>query len=408
MSTSCPECDQPLKPEPSYPDWCPSCDWNVVRDPTAPRTRFARLQSRLVRDLHENVTRTAQSGGASAGAARVAGYALAFLTHLLAPAFFLLGVFLVTRWTLFAILPALVAFDLAWLLRPRPVPFPSDGKLLTRASAPNLFALLDRIGTEVGAPRTDQVAVSGQVNASFRTYGWRRRPVVEIGYPLWIILTPQERIALLAHEMAHSSNGDGRHALVVANALHSLAVLGEVTRFDWRSGDGLSRLLAESLLAVLGLPVRGLRMAMELLLYRSSQRAEYRADELGAQVAGTPAMHSLLDALSTRALSTIRFLEMSTLATRSDNLWPALRAHVNGLPESELERRRRAARLEELRVDQTHPPTYLRMEWVAALPYPEGRVRAAEMNPGIDQELETVTDRVARTLKENARSALYH
>ncbi|MFD0468207.1 M48 family metallopeptidase [Nonomuraea thailandensis] len=250
------------------------------------------------------------------------------------------------------------------------------------------------------------VAISGEVNASSRTYGWRRRPVIEIGYPMWLILTPRERVGLLAHEMAHSSNGDSRHGFVVGSAFHSLAVLVDVTRFDWKEGDGLARLIAESLLAVLGLPVRGLMAAMELLLHRTSQRAEYRADELGARVAGTSAMISLLDALNTRALSAFGFLESSAHTAKPENLWTALRTSVAAVPASELERRRRAARLEELRVDSTHPPTYLRMEWVAALPYPEGRVQAGDDSP-IDKELETVALQVAQTIRENAQSALY-
>ncbi|WP_181448883.1 M48 family metallopeptidase [Nonomuraea aridisoli] len=343
------------------------------------------------------------------GAARVAVYALAFLTHLLCPAFFLIGVYFVTRWSFVSFVLAFIAFDLAWLLRPRPAPFPAGGEPLTREAAPGLFALLDRIGAEVGAPRTDLVAVSGAVNASFGTYGWRRRRVVEIGYPLWLVLTPRERVALLAHEMAHSSNGDGRYGVVVGSALHSLDVLRDVTKFDWQEGDGVGRLVAEALLAVLGLPVRGLIVAMELLLYRSSQRAEYRADELAARAAGTTATISLLDALITRVESVRYFLEASVIATKTDGLWAAIRSQAESLPESERERRRRAARLEELRVDRTHPPTYLRMSRLAALPYEEGRVRhAQEPADTIDTELTPLATRVAKAIRENAQSALYY
>ncbi|AQZ67274.1 hypothetical protein BKM31_42665 [[Actinomadura] parvosata subsp. kistnae] len=344
----------------------------------------------------------------SAGLARVAVHTLALLTHLLTPAFLLLGVYLLTRGTLFAILPALVALDLAWLLRPRPAPFPPETRPLTRETAPHLFALLDRIGAEVHAPRTDIVAISGEVNASAHAYGWRRRPVIEIGYPMWLILTPQERIALLAHEMAHSSNGDSRHGLVVGSALHSLAVLIDVTRFDWREGDGVARLFAECLLALVGLPVRGLMVAMELPLHRSSQRAEYRADELGVRAAGTSAMITLLDTTTTRAPSVISFLETSALTAKPENLWTALGAAVEAVPAAELDRRREAARSEDVRWDSTHPPTYLRIERVAALPHQEGRVPAEAAGEAVDRELGAVALHVAQAIKENARSALYH
>ncbi|MGP3936030.1 M48 family metallopeptidase [Nonomuraea sp. KM88] len=407
----CPQCDQSLKTEPSFPSWCPSCDWNVVRGGgRREHARPARLSARLVRGLHEDVLRSEKEpGGLPAGTARVAGYALACLTHLLTPALLLLAGYLLTRGSLLAVLPALVALDLAWLLRPRPAPFPGGAQPLTREDAPDLYALLDRIGTEIKAPRTDLVAVSGEVNASFSTYGWRRRRLVEIGYPLWVILTPQERVALLAHEMAHASNGDDRHGLVVGSALHSLTVLRELTTFGWEPGDGLSRWLAESLLALLGLPVRGLIAAMELLLHRASQRAEYRADAMAARVAGVPATASLLDATVTRAASALWFLETSALTVKPERLWTALRTSADAVPDSELERRRRAAHLEELRVDSTHPPTYLRMEWVATLPYREARVAAGDAARGADgAELDAAASRVARAIRENAQSALYH
>ncbi|GAA2212650.1 hypothetical protein GCM10009850_081120 [Nonomuraea monospora] len=206
--------------------------------------------------------------------------------------------------------------------------------------------------------------------------------------------------------MAHASNGDARHSFIVGSALHSLAVLIDVTRFDWRESDGLARLVAESLLALLGLPVRGLTLAMGLLLFRSSQRAEYRADELATHVAGTPAMTALLDTTTTTAPSAIRFLETSAHTAKPEDLWTALHSATTTVPPSERERRRRAARLQELRVDTTHPPTYLRIEAVKALPYTRGRIPADDMS-AIDKELETVALRVAQSIRENAQSALY-
>ncbi|RVX39293.1 Zn-dependent protease with chaperone function [Nonomuraea polychroma] len=345
--------------------------------------------------------------GLSVGLARIASYALACLVHLLGPAFLIVGVYLLSRMTLFAFFVGVVAVGLAWLVRPRASRFPADIQSLTREEAPNLYALLDRIGAGVGAPRTDVVALGGMVNAEFSTYGWRSRRLLVIGYPLWLILTPQERVAVLAHEMAHSSNGDARHGLFVGSALHSLRELREMTRFDWHEDDGLVHLFAEALVALAGLPVRVLIFALELLLYRSSQRAEYRADEWGAHVAGSRAMASTLDALTTRVPSAENFLELSLIVAGASDLWDKLQASVAAVPDEELERRRQAAREQKSRVDRTHPPTYLRMERVRQLPYVEGRVGAAEVEK-IQPELEQAAYRVAGTIRDAARSALYH
>ncbi|KAB8190574.1 M48 family metalloprotease [Nonomuraea phyllanthi] len=426
----CPECDQPLKPEPPYPAWCPECGWNVVRDPAPSKPRFARLQAKLVHGLHAELladaTRTelladdtraelvadapraaSQAPARRAGPARIASYVLACLVHLLAPALLITGAYLLTRLTVAGILFGLVALDLAWLLRPRPAPFPRGGQALARADAPALYALLDRIGTEVGAPPTDLVAISGDVNASFRAYGWRRRRLVEIGYPLWLLLGPQERVSLLAHEMAHSSNGDGRQGLVVGSALHSLLELRRVARFNWQPGDGVSQLLADCALAVVGVPVRGLVLVMELLLYRSSQRAEYRADELAARVGGVAATVDLLDGFTTWVVPAARFLTSGAVAAGTGDLWEALRAQVAAVPASELERRRRAGRLADLRVDSTHPPTHLRIEHAERLPYARPGVPAPDMEP-IERELAAAAARVAQDLRETAQAALYH
>ncbi|MGW2154839.1 M48 family metallopeptidase [Nonomuraea sp. NPDC001699] len=371
----------------------------------------ARRQAAVVHNLHRDVIRAAREGGTaraggSAGLARAAGYALAALVHLLPFAFLAIGVYLVTRFTILSVPIGLIVIDLAWLTRPRPVRVPGGAETLTRQNAPRLYELIDRIGAEVGAPRTDLVVLSGAVNAAFTTYGWRRRPLVEIGYPLWMLLTPAERVSVLAHEMAHSRNGDARHGLAVGGALHSLYELREVTRFCWQPGDGLSRLAAECLLAVVGLPVRGVTVVLELLLYRSSQRAEYRADAIQARVGGTDAALSLMDALSTRVLRAHRFLSTQTLAVGRQDLWAELRAYVTATPESELERLREETMLEELRVDRTHPPTHLRRDHLAALPYTRTLVRAEAMEE-IEEELALPAERVARGLKEDAQSALY-
>ncbi|MEV1173569.1 M48 family metallopeptidase [Nonomuraea sp. NPDC049784] len=346
------------------------------------------------------------ASGLSVGLARIASYAVACLVHLLGPTFLVVGVYLLFRMTIFAFFLGVVALGLAWLVRPRVPHFPADIQPLTREDAPNLYALLDRIGTGVGAPRVDTVALGGMVNAAFGTYGWRRRRLVMIGYPLWLILTPQERIAVLAHEMAHSSNGDARHGLFVGSALHSLRELREVTRFDWHENDGLANLFAQALLALAGLPVRVLIFALELLLHRSSQRAEYRADELGARVAGSRAMASMLDVLTTRLPSAENFLEPSAVVLGASDLWNKLQASVAAVPDEELERRRQAAREEKTRVDATHPPTYLRMERVRQLPYVEGEVGAAEVEK-VQPELEQAAYRVAETIRDATRSALY-
>lgn len=154
--------------------------------------------------------------GVSAGVSRIASYVIAWVGHLLCPAFLVIGVYLLSLMNPFAFLIGLVVLGLGWLVRPRAARLPGDVQVLTRADAPELYGLIDRIGEGVGAPRIDTVALGGMANAALATYGWRRRRLVVIGYPLWLVLSPRERVAVLAHELGHSSNGDARHGWCAA------------------------------------------------------------------------------------------------------------------------------------------------------------------------------------------------
>ncbi|MFG2076175.1 M48 family metallopeptidase [Nonomuraea maritima] len=335
---------------------------------------------------------------------------LAWVVHLLCPAFLVSGVYLLSLMNLFAFLLGLVVLGVAWLVRPRAARLPADVQVLTRADAPELHALIDRIGEGVGAPKVDTVALGGMANAALATYGWRRRRLVVIGYPLWLVLSPRERVAVLAHELGHSSNGDARHGWVVGGALYALEELYGMTRFTWTWDDSLQDLVSESVLAVAGLPARGLRWALRRLLYRSSQRAEYRADELGARVAGARAMASAFDTMTTRLPSVASFLQPSAAVVGAEDLWGKLLASVDAVPEETLEDRRREALEEKARVDASHPPTHLRKERVEGLPY-EGMLRTAEIEAAMEKvqaELERPALHVAKSAREAARSALYY
>ncbi|NUW38495.1 M48 family metalloprotease, partial [Nonomuraea sp. SMC257] len=106
------------------------------------------------------------------------------------------------------VLLAVLLLGTAWLMRPRLGRLPAGPHLRGRDRAPRLFGLLDRVGAEVGAPPVDVVFVSAEDNAAYARIGRRGRRALIIGAPLWARLGPQEKVALLGHELSHSSNGD--------------------------------------------------------------------------------------------------------------------------------------------------------------------------------------------------------
>lgn len=362
----------------------------------------ARLEREAVHSLHREVVRP---GPTRRGRARLAAYTLAILIHATTLTLLVGGVLLVARLDLVGILLGIFALDLAWLTRPRFPQPPRDAQTLTRETAPELFHLLDEIAARVRAPQVELVIVDGAVNAAYATYGMRRRRVVHLGYPLWLVLSPQERVALLAHELAHSSNGDARQGLVVGTALGTLAELHEATRVEYRD-DGEVSIVAVAFFAPITAAIRGIMLLLELLLYRATQRAEYRADAMAAEVAGAAAVASLMDATITRLTAAAHYLDTQAWAG-GDQLWDELCRYVDDTPAETAEAMRQAARDEEMRVDQTHPPTHLRHEHAAALPYREPLVRAPAME-GIERELLAVAGRVRKRLLDDARDALYN
>jgi Zn-dependent protease with chaperone function len=86
---------------------------------------------------------------------------------------------------------------------------------LTAEETPQLFALLEDVARRMNAPPLASVGVNGEFNASIRqtprwgVFGGYRNHFT-IGAPLLAALDVEEFAALAAHEMGHSSAGDGK------------------------------------------------------------------------------------------------------------------------------------------------------------------------------------------------------
>ncbi|WP_157530309.1 M48 family metallopeptidase [Microtetraspora niveoalba] len=417
----CPQCSASIAADDRFVPWCPECEWNLRRPdsgrdaPTGRPGPLARLRKRLdarfAADLHRQVLGSGV-GTPSRDPGRIAAYTLATLVHLFALTALVGGVWLlVASWpNPFGIVFGVAGVGFAYLARPRLGRLDRDVQhALTRQEAPVLYDLLDRVAREAGAPPVDVVLVDGDVNASFGTVGLRRTNVLTIGLPLWLALEPQERVALLAHEMGHSSNGDARRMSYVGSAITTLYEIHHAAA-RVRVGGGLRALVTAIAVNVLTglvrLVVVGLIMVLESLTYRESQLAEYAADDRAARIASPVAVAGLMDKLITRAPAVRRHLESA--AHRTGDLWEGLRRYLDGFPESEEERLRRLARLEGARVDATHPPTHLRKAFAVSRTYGTAAIATTdEEMDRVQAELERTGDRVAREIVDRAQAALY-
>jgi Zn-dependent protease with chaperone function len=143
------------------------------------------------------------------------------------------------------------------------------------------------------------------------------------------------------------------------------------------------------------------------LVWREGQRAEYLADHLSAQVAGTKGALGLLEKLALRSA----FVDVVRGATLNRADQPMLARFREGAPASLQELRDQGepeGRQRDFRLDSTHPPTPYRMAYLRAQPPEQPRIvlTPAESDQ-LDGELAVVAPRIERELMDLYRASLY-
>lgn len=431
----CPECGARIHADDRFTVWCAACDWNVDpkghqqerekeeergrRGKRAGRDRLEEARRALARRygerLHAEMAREGAGPRARWDGATTLGYAIALAVHGVTAALLAAGVFcLVWGWGGGLVLLGAVLLAMAVALRPRlPGPSDDDGTVLHRADAPELYALVDEVARVVGTRGVDRITVGKEINASVVSQGVRGRRALSLGLPLWEVLSPQQRVALLGHELGHYGNGDTRRGVVVATALRSLTV--------WRyyftpiARPTVGEMLVNAVCAVPLLLVQGVLSLLDHLTLRATQRGEYLADREAARAGSTEAAAALMDQLlmtesidvflrreiSNAALTGARSARRTAGASADagGGLWTRLAAHIASVPEHEYERQRRAGARRGHSVDATHPPTHLRRACLLAGPPSRAAVLLDDDRSGrITAELAGARAEVARRI----------
>ncbi|MBC9715234.1 M48 family metallopeptidase [Streptomyces sp. TRM66268-LWL] len=393
----CPQCGAGMPVHADHVVWCRACDWNVAPElfvfglgRTAERR--AEVAGQEAEQVYQELVRDGEFGRRSRWtAARIAAYTVSCGVVGASVALAGGGVAVLVTGGLnpLSLSLGLVLLFFSAVLRPWVPPLHPQLPTLDRQAAPRLFALLDKVAREVGTRGVDLVVLEPGFNA----YVTSRRPrqrVLCIGLTLWETLTPQQRVALLGHELGHFTNGDTRHGLVVGNALGTLAWWRHwldpgrwrggrlrywfghgVLRWPWYAADGLLRLL-------------------DRLSLRGATRAEFLADELAARVASSEAAYGLAERLlhADRAVKALDALLVDGLVDWRRGPWrDAARAALD-LPHHERERLLRLSQLQWHYQDDTHPPTHLRLALAEQRAYGEARVECGRQQAeAIDREL---------------------
>jgi Zn-dependent protease with chaperone function len=302
-----------------------------------------------------------------------------------------------------------LSLGVAWLLQPR-IPKLTD-EVLPREQFPVLYAMVDRIAEALETRPVDGIVVTPEFNAGFGQFGVRRRHIVLIGLPLFMICDPRERTSLLAHELAHGVNGDPNRGFFVGSAINSLVM--------WRyllhpgglvSQDGglVGLFMIPINLAIIGVcQVLWLGVyALYHLIWRDSQRAEYLADHLAATTGGTKAMTSMLGKLQFHREWDMTVQRVS-LNDKDALLFEEFVQRVKQAASEEREPIKAPLLDEAARLDVTHPPTPYRIQFLLSRANLQPRVELSpEESAAIDQELVPLQASVRRQIIDAHRRSL--
>ncbi len=414
IPTTCPQCGTNVT-RLRATHWCPRCEWNLDQyDPGHHTPAFGWW--RLDRWVHRTAYRwnARQFHALVKGDLSRSGLTPTRIAVILASILLLLGVaalivggvlLIVHDFPSLTIVPGVLLVLIGLVLRPRFGRLDPLWQPLTREQAPTLFQLIDRIAAELKTPAPHMVVCDRQVNASAGAIGLRRRRVLTLGLPLWIQLPPQQRVALLAHELGHFSNGDVRRGPLTQPAFLTLGMAAALLRpnpdelesdrgfVEWL-GIYLGHIVLSMLSGVLSL----LHLGLLCLAMRDSQRAEYLADERAADVAGSTAMCGVLDSLVVSAEVTGM---LARAARNSDDVavWRKATAESQQRMANELPLLRQLSLSDEASLFATHPPLGLRHRMITNRPWRDPRVVLTEEESlRIDAELEKLLVRARRTI----------
>ncbi len=334
------------------------------------------LYARLGRRLHRSLWQSLKKPGALQRRLTLSlVVAIVFSLTILMTTALLFGLGLLTLFASDLAWPARILIGaplvgLGWLGRPRWSKLPTGCQ--QAGDFPALNRLMRRIAEALRLEPPRFVIIDSAFNASIGRFGWTGTSLLTLGLPLTAALEPQELVALLGHELGHLAAGDPQRHWLIGSTVNILASWHDALHpgILWVDRptffEQLYTFLANLLLLGLATLVRPPLWVLSLLLWRESQRAEYRADQIAAGLAGRRAMASLFrklgragqveDVVQARALSSRQRPGARDLITRIHELdW-----RVSNGPPTDAEAGHVVDR--DLQADASHPPRSYRLD----------------------------------------------
>jgi heat shock protein HtpX len=157
-----------------------------------------------------------------------------------------------------------------------------DAEPVTRASAPELFDMVQRLATNAGLPMPKVYIVRSDQPNAFATGRNPENAAVAATTGILRTLDREELEGVIAHELAHIRNRDTLTMTIAATVAGAISMLAQFGFFFGRGRDnGLGPVGV--LLAVIFAPLAAMLIQMTI-----SRTREYSADKLGAEISGNP------------------------------------------------------------------------------------------------------------------------
>ncbi|CAH0351006.1 M48 family metallopeptidase [Aquabacterium sp. CECT 9606] len=248
---------------------------------------------------------------------------------------------------------------------------PPQGLPLLRTQAPALFDAMDHMRRRMKGPRFHHVLITDEVNAAvvqrplFGLFGWPRNYLI-LGLPLLESMSPDEALAVVAHEYGHLAGSHSRFGAYIYRLRNTWGTIQHIAA-QWQgwAGKPIQRIVAW---------YAPYFNAYTFVLARTN---EYQADAASAELVGAQVMGSALKRVNVTGAHYSDFLERTFKDVGDTALPPVdLAARwasqaIRPLPSEQATQWLQQALSRSSQVDDTHPALHQRLK---ALPQHPGLI----------------------------------
>jgi heat shock protein HtpX len=200
------------------------------------------------------------------------------------------ALFLAVGWLLGGRSGALIALAIAlgtnlfaWWSSDRMVLRMHQARPVTRASAPELYALVQELAGRAQLPMPALYLIESDQPNAFATGRDPHHSAVALTRGLMQSLSREELAGVIAHELAHIKNRDTLTMTIAATIAGAIGFLGQFAFFFGGSRDGERTNPLAAILVMIFAP-----LAATLVQMAISRTREFSADRLGAAICGMP------------------------------------------------------------------------------------------------------------------------